>query len=188
MKFIYDEAEAIRKKQEIDAETPIKNRQAKIHTASLATALLLGVAAAFFGIFCWHKHCKTFPEVLSGEVSRLLLTGMRAFCDCAAIGVAIIIYLNNCKFVLSAKQRYPASVIYHITTRNKNILKSTIEKTNSTPILGDDYIVNLTLEGENHVVTEESVILAFFRTQTRTNLDEVSIDLDEETVSIPYEP
>ena len=42
MKFIYDEAEAIRKKQEIDAETPIKNRQAKIHNAILATALLLG--------------------------------------------------------------------------------------------------------------------------------------------------
>lgn len=60
MKIIYDESKAIREKQEIDAETPDKNRQAKLQNTLRLIGYLLGVILVAFGIHWVRDYLKSF--------------------------------------------------------------------------------------------------------------------------------
>ena len=183
MKIIYDEAKAIRDKQKIDAETPSKNRKAKINNTILIIALLLGVSLVAFCLNYGRNYLKSItPDNGAHEFLDILYW----------VGMLLVWVLATLKFtdvidyVQTAKERYPENVDYYLATKDKTVLNASATLTNEDSFFGDNYALILTLEDANHVVSKECVSLTFFRTQTITNIEEVSVYLDEKVIHIPY--
>ena len=181
MKIIYDDEKAAALKAEIDTETTKWNEEVLVYNRSrcviailcfIAVTMIAGSLAAWL----FRSEEKVFPYVWCGQL----------------VCVAIISILGAKIFLrkypiseMAAERQYPASVKFHVATTGKTILDGQWTRHN-IGCLGDYYSLALTLEDEAHFVTTTEIFLWGFKTQTRTDITEIVVNLDEETVDIPH--
>lgn len=184
MTIIYNEDKAIRDKQRIDAEAPRQNRRAKLRNGVLLIVLIVLATAVVAGAWFGLHRCEMEVQ---GKVSIFILL---------IIVVAVVglnIWSRNFEPMRTAAERYPANVWFYLATKDKRILKQLLDGKNISDIepkicasFLSNFIIKLTLENKDHVVTTKEIRLPIWPTQFRTDITVPIVDLDKEIVMIPY--
>lgn len=181
MKFIYDEEKAIGDKQLIDEETPEQNRRAKIYNVILATILsLLAIVASVLAWNCG-EYILGKARPLIGYDRVVMMMGV-----CLVVGIFVALYIFKKDVVMTAEERYPVNVGFLLATKNKKVLNANIVLCNEFLLIGNNYELTLTLEDENHIVTTKKLQLIYFNPQTRTDISETTVDLDNKIICEPF--
>ena len=184
MQVIYNRETAIQTKQKIDAETPELNRKAKKRNRLRLCVCILGYFCFSFVLLAMGRFLKKIflfdPLILSAGVMAVILVLVYT------AAFAYHLYDNWREWILSPIERYPMAVSYHCATQDQTILEYHEGGINRYPA-GDkaDFTFVLVLENTS-LITECEFHLERYKLETRSDSSELTINLDTETISVPY--
>lgn len=167
MKIIYNESAAILEKQQKDIEIPRQNRRAMAKD----TIVVVFTAAAIVALWAVAQSMMHTMEPILCFVGWIILSLL-------CVGVASAFWTE----VVPNYMRYSANCQYYIEKGDKKVIDHSLKY-----IRDGNYILWLTLEDENHIVSQECLgIGALLKSQTQTDITETTVDLEAGIVYMPY--
>lgn len=178
MKIIYDEAKAIQEKEKNDISIPKKDRRRTINNTIFVIVVLAVLVGVFFGArFLIENAYETFPSEMSFWIAIF-----------AALGVCFffVVFLSEvCLFgwepPLDPCEWYSANVRYYLAAKDKTVLGHKLH------LQGEKYILELTLEDKNHIVSKTRIWQRPLKVKIRTDVSETIVDLEKDVVYMPYQ-
>lgn len=175
MQIIYDKEKAIVTKQKIDSDTPEVNRQAEKHNHIRLFACVIVYFIFFFVLLhISDLYCKYFDAIKIVQIVGIFTCGMLMLIGAIIAGN---VYNNICEPICTAAQRYPLPVRYHLATQENTVVRCEFTEAKNK--------IELTLEDASHRTKQEKLFLLAFHSETRTDIKEIIINLDEKTIYKP---
>lgn len=170
MQIIYNQENAILEKQQRDIEVPLINRNVIIYNTILAVITLVVITCIWIGWWhiCKRSNFSIWPFAFIGAIVTVICSGIAIKCS---------------KDTIWDHEKYSANTKYYILKGNKKVLAHRLQYARN-----GEYSLWITLEDENHVVTERLLWLDTFKEQQQTNLTETTVDLENRIIFKPYTP
>lgn len=182
MTVLYDEAAAIKEKEDKKVSIPKARRAARINNTIIAIiAILVGVGAFF--LYNW-------VNVNIFEGVSVMDDGLNVF------GITALSFLTAMAFVILLESwtgfgwesgpewpYYSANVEYHDMVQGKKILKHEIRWSD----IDSQHVLWVTMEDKNHVVSTNSIWRNTLKKKVRTDITETTVDLIGGVIYEPYE-
>lgn len=177
MKVIYNEQSAILRKNKIDADLPEENRKARIHNAIWTIPTVL-VGALITFLWIWSSIGSSWFDI-----EMILVSGLAVFGFVALMGWAVL--SCNWEPTCESGEYYSALVLYYQATVGKNVLDHELISCQDDFWNKKAYKLKVILENEDHVVSAHKLPVKF-SIQTRTDVSEITVDLEKGVVYEPY--
>lgn len=171
MKIIYDEDKAILEKQQKDSEVPERNKRARTHNVIVVLATIAVLVGLFFGWKYIHAN-SSFSDNTGAFIWPLS----------AAAVICIWLAHFAMKEVVPDYMRYSANTQYYLLKGDKKVLDHSLSYNNRA----GGYELCLDLEDENHIVTRVVLWPFCLKSERRTDIGEIVVDLEKEIVYQPY--
>lgn len=173
--IIYNERAAIEEVARVDAEQPIinkKNSKWNKRLGILLTALCVVVFAV--SLYVFGKNGPLSCNIVYLPIMLIMMI---------AIWLSINAYEEFSKIVLPPYEWYSANAEYYRITKGYTPLKHTL-----IPEDNGDVTLHVEMEDNNHIVFDDFVLFPQLRKITKTDIAQITVDLPNGVVYIPYKP
>ena len=171
--IIYNAAAAAEEVARVDAEQPLRNQQNTTFNKWLRV-FLSGIPISTSILAIWLFLQRHFLQLKSPMWACIIVMVIGVY-------VANLLYQAWSREVLPQYQWYTANADYYRITNGNTVLRhSLIAEPN------DQYTLHVEMEDESHVVFDDFVLSQTLTGETRTDITEVTVDLVQGKVFLPY--